>query len=113
MPIYEYRCGSCGQLSSFFTRSIGTPLKAICSHCNSPDMQQRMSSFAMGKTTQSVQDSFHSSAGPASHDYYSDPHNIGRNVEEVFQRYGIDMPKGVRDTIEAAREGDLPKGQNV
>ena len=110
MPIYEYRCGSCGQLSSFFIRSIGTPLKAICSHCNSPDMQRRMSSFAMGKTNQSVQDGFPSAAGPASPDYYSDPRNIGRHVEEGFQRYGIEMPKGVRDTIEAAREGDLPKG---
>ncbi len=113
MPIYEYRCGSCGQLSSFFTRSIGTPLKAICSHCNSQDMQQRMSSFAMGKSTQSVHESFPSAAGPASPDYYSDPRNIGRNVVEGFQRYGIDMPKVVRDTIDAAREGDLPKGLNV
>ena len=110
MPIYEYRCGSCGQLSSFFTRSISTPLKAICSHCNSPDMQRRVSSFAMGKTNQSGQDSFPSAAGPASPDYYNDPRNIGRNVEEGFQRYGMEMPKGVRDTIEAAREGDLPKG---
>ncbi len=110
MPIYEYRCGGCGQLSSFFIRSIGTPLKAICSHCSSPDMQRRMSPFAMGKTNPSVQDGFPSAAGPASPDYYSDPRNIGRHVEEGFQRYGIEMPKGVRDTIEAAREGDLPKG---
>ncbi len=110
MPIYEYRCGSCGQLSSFFTRSISTPLEPICSQCNSPDMQRRMSSFAMGKTTQSVHAGFPSAVDPASPDYYSDPRNIGRHVEEGFQRYGIEMPKGVRDTIEAAREGDLPKG---
>ena len=63
MPIYEYRCGSCGQVSSFFTRSIGSPLEPICSHCESPDMQRRMSSFAMGKTTQSVHDSFPSISG--------------------------------------------------
>ncbi len=110
MPIYEYRCGSCGQLSSFFIRAIGTPLTAICSHCSSPDMQRRMSSFAMGKTNHPVQDGYPSAASPASSDYHSDPRNIGRHVEEGFQRYGIEMPKGVRDTIEAAREGDLPKG---
>ena len=114
MPIYEYRCQSCSQLSSFFTRSISTPLEAICAHCNSSDMQRRMSSFAMGKTTQSVHDRVSSGAGPApsdySRDYYSDPRNIGRNVEEGFRRYGMEMPPGVRDKIEAAREGDLPKG---
>ena len=113
MPIYEYRCESCGQVSSFFTRSIGSPLEPICSHCKSPDMQRRMSSFAMGKTAQSVHDSFPSVAGSASPDYYSDPRNIGRNVEEGFRRYGIDMPKGVRDTLDAAREGDLPKGMDA
>ncbi|MCH7622230.1 MAG: hypothetical protein IH870_10065 [Chloroflexi bacterium] len=68
-----------------------------------------MSSFTTGKTTQSVHDSYPSAAA-ASSDYYSDPRNIGRHLEAGFERYGIDMPKGVRDTIEAAREGDLPKG---
>ena len=113
MPIYEYRCGSCGQVSSFFTRSIGSPLEPICSHCKSPDMQRRMSSFAMGKTTQSVHDSFPSAAGPESHDYHSDPRNIGRHLEAGFERYGMEMPKGVRDTLEAAREGELPKGMDA
>jgi len=69
-----------------------------------------MSSFTTGKTTQSVHDSYPSAAAAASSDYYSDPRNIGRHLEAGFERYGIDMPKGVRDTIEAAREGDLPKG---
>jgi len=72
-----------------------------------------MSSFAMGKTTQSVHDSLPSAAGPESHDYYSDPRNIGRHLEAGFERYGMEMPKGVRDTLEAAREGELPKGMDA
>lgn len=108
MPIYEYRCGSCNQVSSFFTRSINSTLDPVCSHCQSPDMQRRMSSFAMGKTTQSVHE--RTSANPNSPDYYSDPRNIGRHVEESFQQYGMDVPQSVRDTINAAREGEIPKG---
>jgi hypothetical protein len=46
-------------------------------------------------------------------EYYSDPRNIGRHVEEGFARYGIDMPQSVRDRIDAAREGELPKGVDV
>jgi hypothetical protein len=40
--------------------------------------------------------------------YYEDPRNIGRNVEEAFQRYDMTMPSGVQETIDAAREGALP-----
>jgi hypothetical protein len=31
-------------------------------------------------------------------------------VDDNFKQFGIDMPKSVRNTIDAAREGDLPKG---
>ena len=93
-----------------FPRPVVPPLKALISHCNSPDMQRRMSSFAMCKPIQSVHDNYPSAASLASPDYYSDPRNIGRHLEAGFERYGMEMPKGVRDTIEAAREGDLHKG---
>ena len=109
MPIYEYRCGNCDRVSSFFTRSINAELIPVCSHCQSCDMHRRMSSFALGKTTQSVQDQYSPGAATSAMDYYSDPRNIGRNVEESFQRHGVEMPESVRDNIAAAREGSLPK----
>ena len=113
MPIYEYRCGDCHQVSSFFTRSIGAELDPMCAHCQGRDMQRRMSSFAMGKTTQSVHEQFPAPGGGSALDYYSDPRNIGRNVEESFQRHGLDMPDSVRDNIAAAREGTLPKDLDI
>ena len=109
MPIYEYRCGSCDRVSSFFTRSINSALTPVCSHCQSSDMQRRMSSFALGKTTQSVHEQYPAAGGSPVLDYYSDPRNIGRNVEESFQRHGVELPQSVRDNIAAAREGSLPK----
>ncbi len=113
MPIYEFRCGNCARVSTFFLRSISAALEPSwepsCDHCHSTDMQRRMSSFTMGKTTQSVHGQYPSSAS-AGMDYYSDPRNIGRHVEESFKQYGMDLPPSVRETIDAAREGDLPKG---
>ncbi|MFQ6028544.1 MAG: zinc ribbon domain-containing protein [Dehalococcoidia bacterium] len=106
MPIYEYRCGECGKVSSFFTRSINSTLDPVCSHCQSQDMQRRMSSFALGKTAKSVHES---SSGGGALDYYSDPRNIGRHVEDSFSQHGVELPQSVRDTIDAAREGHLPK----
>lgn len=83
----------------------------VCQHCQSTDLQRRMSNFAMGKTL----DSAHAGApsNPASLDYYRDPRNIGRNVEQSFTRHGVDMPESVRQTIDAARDGSLPKGLDI
>jgi len=41
--------------------------------------------------------------------YYKDPRNIGRWAEKRFQDMGIEMPSSVQETIQAAREGELPK----
>ena len=109
MPIYEYRCLGCGEVSSFFTRSISAALEPVCGHCQSRDMQRRMSSFALGKPTASAHGQFPPGPGAGSPDYYSDPRNIGRNVEQGFARYGTNMPDSIRETIDSAREGNLPK----
>ena len=111
MPIYEYQCVDCGGLTSVFTKSIRSVVEAVCGVCQSTDMNRLISSFSMGKTTQSVHEN--SSYGPTnSAEYYSDPRNIGRHVEEGFKKYGVDIPQGVRDSIESARSGELPRGLN-
>jgi len=110
MPIYEYRCLSCGGVSSFFLRAINTPLEPVCAHCQGRDLQRRLSSFVQGKTTRSVHEKHPASS---SAEYYSDPRNIGRHVEDSFRRYGMEMPSSVRETIDAAREGNLPKGVDL
>ena len=74
-------------------------------------MQRRMSSFTMGKTTGAVQPQ--NSPNPNSSEYYRDPRNIGRHVEEGFNRFGMDIPTSIKDTINAAREGELPKGMDT
>lgn len=109
MPIYEYRCGECDRVSSFFTRSMDAAVTPVCSYCQSTEMRRRMSSFALGKTTAGVQERYPAGSGGSPMDYYSDPRNIGRRVEESYQRHGLEMPGGVRDNIAAAREGTLPK----
>lgn len=113
MPIYEYRCQECEEVSSFFTRSINSEMDAVCTHCQSTNMQRRMSSFAMGKTVGSVHEAFAPGSEHRSPEYYQDPRNIGRNVEQAFSRYGMEMPQSVRDNIDSAREGNKPKGMDL
>jgi len=54
---------------------------------------------------------------PMNPDYYSDPRNIGRSTEKRLKQLGIDMDSEeyrdtfseVKESIAAAREGELPK----
>ncbi|MBC8281768.1 MAG: zinc ribbon domain-containing protein [Chloroflexi bacterium] len=113
MPIYEYRCNACTKLSSFFVRTIGSALEPVCSHCQSNEMERRMSSFATGKTGDSVRENFSAGGEHREPGYYNDPSNIGRGVEDAFAKFGKDMPQTIRDNIDAARSGETPKGMDI
>jgi len=78
-------------------------------------MQRAISSVAYHKSLKSIHEDYGSPPAPGapSQDYYKDPRNVGRYVEESFHKYGIEMPQSVRDTIDAAREGTLPEGLDL
>ena len=113
MPIYEYRCEMCEGMSSLFTKTINTAVEPVCVHCQGTDMRRVISTFAMGKSGRPEQGVSSSGIGRPPLDYYRDPRNIGRHVADSFARHGVELPESVRDTIQAAREGDLPKGLDV
>lgn len=114
MPIYEYRCQQCRAITALFVRAIGAggdTATPACDQCGSADTQRMMSAFAMGKTVAGVHaaNPLDGSSG-GSREFYSDPRNIGRNVEQSFARHGVEMPASVRESIDAARSGETPKG---
>jgi putative FmdB family regulatory protein len=118
MPIYEFRCNECQRTASFFVRTVNDPLSPVCPACGSTSLERCISKFAVHKTTAAV----HEESGPPgmfSQDpsYYKDPRNIGRWTEHRLKELGVDMEseeyrdtfKGVKESIEAAREGEMPK----
>ena len=113
MPIYEYRCLTCQGVSSVLVRSTESSPELACSHCNGKDLRRTISSFA-----------YHRSAAPraaapafdapgSSLEYYSDPSNVGRRIEESFNSHGMEMPDSVRENIDAARRGKAPEGLDI
>lgn len=118
MPIYEFRCSKCQQTASFFVRTVSDHLSPACPACGSSDLERCVSSFAYHRSVQTI----HEQSGdptmfPTDPSYYKDPRNIGRHTEQRLKELGVDMDSeehrdtfaGVKQTIEAARDGELPK----
>lgn len=109
MPIYEFRCRKCNSTSSIMVKSVSAPFSARCSACGSSELVRVVSRFAYHKSTQTVWEESGEPRRSPGPDYYKDPRNIGRWTEEKFKEMGMEMPGSVKEEIQAAREGELPK----
>ena len=105
MPIYEYKCKACNRLTSQFVRSPERESVPSCQHCGGKTART-FSKFAHHKSEARVLEEYGST--PRSAEEYRDPRQIGRWVEKKFDDYGMDLPDGAREMIDAAREGELP-----
>ena len=109
MPIYEYRCRKCEARSTFLAKSVNEPVSGTCSACGSADLERVISTFAYHRSIQSIhEDSGEPTMFPGP-DYYKDPRNIGRWTEKRFKEMGMELPGEIKEDIQAAREGELPK----
>ena len=109
MPIYELRCKSCRKLTSVFTRSVSSPVQAVCSSCGSADMERAPSKFAYHRSEQQILDEYGVPDPARGPEQYRDPRQIGRWVEKRFDEMGMELPAEARKMIDAAREGEFPE----
>ncbi|MBP8695371.1 MAG: hypothetical protein KBH73_02835 [Syntrophobacterales bacterium] len=50
MPIYEYQCGNCGELSEFLINGSGRDQPVTCRMCDSDDMKRVLSRSVVGRS---------------------------------------------------------------
>jgi putative FmdB family regulatory protein len=110
MPIYEFRCADCNKITSHFTRKVDTEVRPPCQHCGSAQTSRMMSKFGRTYSRADILEKYGdpSSGAGNSADDYRDPRQIGTWVEKRFEEYGVDLPDGAREMIDAAREGVMP-----
>ena len=109
MPIYEFLCQNCSRKTSILVRDISASFAPECSFCGSTKLARTISSFAYHKSLKTV---WEESGEPSLHpsdDYYKDPRNIGRWMENKFKEMGEEVPPQIQEKIQAAREGELPE----
>ena len=109
MPIYEFRCADCGKITNYFTRKIDTEISTACEHCGSAKTSRMISRFARSYTRSDIMEKYGDPAEQCGDpEAYRDPRQIGSWVEKRFGEYGVDLPDGAREMIDAAREGEFP-----
>lgn len=109
MPIYEFRCSDCGKVTNHFTRKIDTEVRPNCEHCGSDKTARMVSKFGRTYSRADIIEKYGDpSEGGGGPDAYRDPRQIGTWVEKRFEEYGMDLPDGAREMIDAAREGEFP-----
>ena len=106
MPIYEFRCADCGRITNHFTRKIDTEVRPPCEHCGSAATSRMMSKFGRTYSHSDIVERYGDPSGDPNS--FRDPRQIGSWVEKRFEEYGMDLPEGAREMIDAAREGEFP-----
>ena len=106
MPIYEFRCHRCRRRTSVFTRSIGGPAKAVCSHCGSRDMARLISRVAV---LHSGDDDFAGLDESSLADVdENDPRSMARWVRRMSRQMGEPMDAEMETELERMEAGEMP-----
>src|SRR5439155_8899629 len=107
MPIYEYRCNSCGRRSQLFFRSFSAVGEASCPHCQSSDVGRVPSRVAVVRSESSYQDFL---ADPTNFEGidYEDPKAVAQGAKKIGQAAGADIGTDYEDMVESMGSEGLP-----
>jgi putative FmdB family regulatory protein len=121
MPIYEFYCGKCNTLFSFFSRSVNTTKVPGCPKCNRK-LERRMSLFAKGKrgTEEPAADGMPQLdeakmekamamlAGEAEKLNEDDPRQAAQLMRKLTDATGMSLGAGMEEALRRLEKGEDP-----
>lgn len=106
MPVFEYRCGSCGRKFSALVGMVAQPDDERCPKCGSSETQKLVSRFVRGRTEDDriddLADRFETMGEP------DDSVEMRRMVREMGKAMDEDSSDEMEELFEADMEGNLP-----
>jgi len=105
MPIYEFRCNGCQRRTSVFTRSIGSPVTALCEHCGSSDLTRLISRVAV---LRSDEDFFGADESGLADVDESDPRSVARWMRRMSRQMGEPLEPEMETEIDRMEAGEMP-----
>ncbi|HOM29954.1 MAG TPA: zinc ribbon domain-containing protein [Deltaproteobacteria bacterium] len=88
MPIYEYKCTSCGRVTTVLVQGYKDPEGLCCEACSSTGMKRVMSGANYHRSASDRLSSY----DPASRlddSFYRDTRNIGLHAEHMLKKAGV------------------------
>ncbi len=104
MPIYEFRCNRCRRRTSVFSRSIGSPVAAVCQHCGSSDLSRLISRVAVLRSQDGMLSGLDESSLAGVDE--SDPRSIARWVRRMSRRMGEPLEPDMDADLERMEAGE-------
>lgn len=105
MPIYEYRCKSCGAKTSRLVLNLSRQTEVECHACGSQDLTRLFSTFAYHRSESDRLSE--ADTGRASGDeYYKDSRNVGLWAKKRVRELGADAEtqRQVDQVVDKARD---------
>ncbi|MGH7907845.1 MAG: FmdB family zinc ribbon protein [Candidatus Binataceae bacterium] len=107
MPIYEYQCAMCGQISSHVILGRKRRARPSCPGCGART-RRVMSAFAVVESEASRIGRL-DTRRPAGESFYRDSRNVGLWAKKRAREMGVDLGPKFEATVEKARSGKLIK----
>lgn len=109
MPIYEYRCLSCGGYQSVLTRAYTDPTDLRCPRCQGTAFRKLVSRFAVLRSDDARLEQL---ADPSSFGDVdeNDPRSVTRWARRMGDQVGEDLGDDFREVVEQIEAGESPDG---
>jgi putative FmdB family regulatory protein len=99
MPIYEYQCKSCGQVSEILIRTRTDPQNLHCKNCASPELTRLVSRPGLIRSQGGAEPG---ALQPV------DPRQAVESMSRMYDKTGVDPGQGFSEVAQRAAKGDSP-----
>jgi putative FmdB family regulatory protein len=112
MPIYEYRCLSCGKKTTIVTLSIKESFTPRCEFCQSLDVEKMVSRVSTPRSEESRLESLADPSKLSGLDE-NDPVGLARWMKKMGKEMGEEMGEDLDQAVEEAiEESERMKGKD-
>jgi putative FmdB family regulatory protein len=121
MPIYEFYCPDCHTVFNFFSRRVNTETRPACPRCNRPQLDRRVSLFAISRNRPEaggddmadldearLEQAMGALASEADSLDEENPRETGRFMRRLFDATGLNMGESMQEAIRRMEAGEDP-----